>query len=63
MLERDVDFRVIISKELSVDNDNATILQRIHDYKRIVDRLHSSTNAWTDGTVDEVIAKIDTMVT
>ena len=62
MLERDVDFRVNLSKELSVDNDNGAILQRIRNYRRIMDRLHSPANVWTDSTTDVLIANIETMV-
>ena len=62
MLKRDVEFRVTLSKELFVDNDNDAILQRTRNYRRIVDRLHSPANDWTDGTTDEVIANIETIV-
>ena len=62
MLERDAEFRVTLSKELSVNHNSGTILQRIRNYRRIMDRLHSPVKDWTDGTTDEVIAKIETMV-
>ena len=51
-----------LAVELSVDNDHGTILQRIHDYQRIIAKLTADQDEWTEQTPEDLLVQLESMV-
>ncbi|CAF5162320.1 unnamed protein product, partial [Rotaria sp. Silwood1] len=47
-LQSSNNFSLTLSNKLSVENNNESILQRIHDYQLIINQLNSHENHWTN---------------
>ncbi|CAF3560109.1 unnamed protein product [Rotaria sp. Silwood1] len=60
-LQSSNNFSLTLSNKLSVENNNESILQRIHDYQLIINQLNSHENHWTNETTDELITKLKTL--
>lgn len=51
-----------LAAELSVDQDHGTILQRIHDYQRIIEKLTADQDEWTEQTTEDLLNQLESMV-
>ena len=51
-----------LAVELSVHNDHEKILQRIHDYRRIIEKLTADQDDWTEQTTEDLLVQLESMV-
>ena len=61
-LRSSAEFSENLAVELSLDNDCETILQRVRDYQRIMKKLSTAEDEWTDQTTEDLLAQLESMV-
>jgi hypothetical protein len=62
-LQSSAELRLALSNKLSVVDNNEAILHRLDNYQLIMNTLNSPEKDWTNEITDELIAKLESMVT